>query len=64
MALEIIIHLDMAQKSRALSSKEIDLRERLKRRIIGFTAPILLPDPEKREPWMFPIPTPIVSSMQ
>jgi hypothetical protein len=35
MALEVILRLDMAQESRALSGEERDLRSRLKKRIIG-----------------------------
>ena len=34
-ALEVILRLDIAQESRSLSSEEIDLRKRLKRRLVG-----------------------------
>jgi hypothetical protein len=35
MALRIILRLDVAQESRALSHEELDLRKRLKRRVIS-----------------------------
>ena len=35
MALEVILRLDIAQESRYLSPEEIDLRKRLKRRVVG-----------------------------
>jgi hypothetical protein len=38
MALEIILRLDVAQLSRALSNEEKNLRIRLKRRVIGLAA--------------------------
>jgi hypothetical protein len=38
MALEIILRLDAAQRSRDLSNEEIDLRARLRRRVVGLGA--------------------------
>ena len=36
LALEVILHLDLAQEQRELSPEEMDLRKRLKRKIIGW----------------------------